>query len=272
MPAAVRPRRWAPLLVAVIALAPRSTAQYAADGAVALALAGAITARGDGRQFAWNPATSPRHGRIVSAGGHTVLGGLAGMGDAVLSATIPVDSTVVAAGSLGGVGYGSYRFVVVGASAAAAIGRDFTAGAGLRLEAQSIIGYGTSVALLLDAGACGRLLGDLWMGVAARNVTGAGLRGIPRPQQIALGISLSAADSVDLAVDLQHEAGRGAVAVCGVSLRCGNGLVGRAGLRLDGSLAGAGATLDDGQLFVDLAMAWTQAIGAQLAAGVGMRW
>jgi hypothetical protein len=272
MDRAYRPRLFGALLATVVLAAPLPVAsQPPASGPVALALAGAIAARSDERHTSFNPAADPQARRLL-AGCAVAAGGLAGLTDGALSIETPIDSLRSISSSLGGVAYGAYRLVELRASFGSRIGERLIAGTALRVEAQSIDGYGTSAALLLDAGVTARLFESLALAVVARNMTGAGLRGIPRPQQLAVGALVALGDSIDLSIDLLHEAGRGVSVACGASFPIAERLVARAGMRIDGSLVGAGFGYEDDSITVDVAMAWIDALGAQLAAGVGTRW
>lgn len=259
------------LATVVLVAMQQARAQSDASGPVALGLAGSVTARTDGRHMTFNPAADSDE-RTIGFCTTLSIGGLAGLGDGAVTIGIPLDSTHSLNASLGGIAYGSYRLVVLGSTICVRIGDAFDAGAGLRIESQAIDGYGASTAVLLDAGAVIRLAETIHLGVAARNVTGGRLRGMPRAQQFAIGAITDVSDSVDLSLDAVLDAGRGVTVSCATSARIVAGFEARAGLRIDGSFIGAGIGYDDGRMFVDVGLAWIDALGAQCAAGVGLRW
>ena len=261
-------------LLAVVALAAPSTcgAQEASWGPVALGLAGSIVARNAERSIPSAAESTPALSRALVASSTISAGGLAGLVDGSIEARMPIDSTRRLAATIGGVSYGSYRLFTLGAAMSMPLTAAIKSTVGMRIESQSIDGYGVAAAILFDAGATVRLSPALSLGAAARNVTGSRLRGIPRAQSVALGTLLALEDSADVSFDIEHVAGRGIVAACGGSLAVAPGLVVRGGARLDGSIVSAGFGFDDGGMFVDVALAWIDALGAQCAAGVGMRW
>ena len=223
------------LAVAALAAPIMGRAQEASWGPVALGLAGSIVARNAERSIPSAAESKPAPSRVLVASSTIAAGGLAGLVDGSIEARLSIDSTRRLAASIGGVSYGSYRLFTLGAAMSMPLTASIMSSVGMRIESQSIDGYGVAAAILFDAGATVRLAPALSLGAAARNVTGSRLRGIPRAQSVALGVECR-------------------------------------GARLDGSIVSAGFGFDDGGMFVDVALAWIDALGAQCAAGVGMRW
>jgi hypothetical protein len=241
-------------------------------GTPALARAGAIAARHDWRLARWNPSALYGAPRSFHATVETAAGALAGLVDGAILCVAPVDSTTSVGASLAGVSYGPYGHVEIAAAAARRLAGDWTAGAQLRFASLAVTDYGVAHALLVDAGVLGRLHPTIAVGVVARNITGSSLRGVPLPQQIALGIALPVADSIELGLDLLHDVGRDVTTAAGITIGVAEGLCVSVGAALPTIVASCGFAYDDGSICVEVACAWWESAGARLSAGVGRRW
>lgn len=257
-------------------IATVASAQPACDvGPAAHALAGAITARSGCDYVRWNPAAAYQvafeEDASVRTHARMSAGGLAGLIDGAIAGSIRVDSTSIISAGINGLHYASYHELEIHATATRMLTGSVTTGIALRCNAQAIDGYGTDASALVDVGIVASAHASLHIGIVARNIGRARMRGIVQPQHIALGMLAMIADSATLSLDIVHESDRDPGIACGFEARVGRRARLRCGIALAAPMIACGVGFDDKQMTIDVALSWSQTVGASCMAGVWWR-
>lgn len=249
------------------------SAQPSADvSSAANALAGSITARSGAAFTRWNPAACEHGDTSFNIDCAIAAGGLAGLVDGSTLAVRDIDSNLMALVSVGGFSFGPYSFAEFATGASIHHADELVFGTSIRICVQSILRYGVSAALMLDAGARLRITRTVCIGLVARNINRASLRGAALPQQLAAGVVADIGDSVSMSFDAIHESGRGASASAAVQAFVARRLCVRIGISLEAPTLAGGIGYEGDDVSVDISSSWNSSSGTRHTAGIGMRW